>query len=201
MIKWIIKNWIIDIVIGILVLSVAIRILRIQYMIYRLLKLFCVFIFAYIFVCPLTFAQGEDEDHSVVLMLGGAIEQGISETNTNFGPSISAEFNVIPEWLEIEIGTQFLTTNQPHELGGQIIFKKPFSLTSNTEVMLGVGPTINRQFTSEAQGNQYGMALQVDFMFWNSKNSGWFVSPEYNFGVGASNDRSIGLTFGLIYGF
>jgi hypothetical protein len=167
-------------------------------MIFKASRVFAISLF-FSLIGSYAFAQDEDGDHSVVWMLGGAIDQNVSESRTNLGPTVSAEFNVIDDWLEVEVGTQFLTTKSPHELGGQVIFKKPFQLSPDVEFMVGAGPTIDRP-TSGYQGNQYGVALAMDLMVWTTKDLGWFVSPEYNYGVGISKDRSIGLSVGLIFG-
>jgi hypothetical protein len=41
----------------------------------------------------------------------------------------------------------------------------------------------------------------LDFMFWPTRNVGWYVEPSYDTtGLRATSDRSLGLTAGLIIG-
>jgi hypothetical protein len=145
-------------------------------------------------------AAEESEGHALVLMLGGAAEKIVSEATSNVGPTASVEFLVIEDLLEIELGTQYLSSSYPHTLGGQILFKKPFEVTHNIELMVGAGPAITHATSGASPINQYGISFALDLMVWTSKEMGWFISPEYNYGVGASSERSIGLSLGLMFG-
>lgn len=145
-------------------------------------------------------AAEDSEGHALVLMLGGVAEKSASEVTSSVGPTASIEFLVIEDLLEIELGAQYLSSRYPHTLGGQILFKKPFEVTHNIELMVGAGPAITHATSGASPINQYGISFAVDLMVWNSKEMGWFISPEYNYGVRASSERSIGLSLGLMFG-
>jgi hypothetical protein len=56
--------------------------------------------------------------------------------------TIGIEVTPIENWLEIEAGFEALGTAGHTELPGDLLFKKPFGLTSQTELMIGVGPSV-----------------------------------------------------------
>jgi hypothetical protein len=146
------------------------------------------------------FASEESEERSLVFMLGGAAERSVSGVSINTGPTVAAEFMAIEDWLEIEIGTQYLSSTYPHALGGQILFKKPFEVAHNIELMVGAGPAMKHATSGVDQINRYAISFAADLMVWTSKNIGWFIGPEYSYGVGTSSERSVGLSVGLLFG-
>jgi hypothetical protein len=60
-----------------------------------------------------------------------------SGRTTSVGPSASVEFSVIKDWLEIEIGGGTLFRRTQTEWEADILFKKPFTLSSTAEHMVG----------------------------------------------------------------
>jgi|SRR4051794_9546151 hypothetical protein len=84
--------------------------------------------------------QAEDKEPFAVLELGGAGEWSFPDSTHVLGPSIAAEFDVIKEWLEIEVGDSTLFRRGHTEWGTELLFKKPFILSDQVEFMLGLGP-------------------------------------------------------------
>ena len=112
---------------------------------------------------------------------------------------MAVEFTAIEFQLEIEVGTQYLSTSNPKELGAQIIFKKPFELASDIELGVGLGPAIWRKTSSPNNSLQSGIVFVADFMFWTTKKVGWYLSPSYTYGTSSGAERVIGLSVGLLF--
>jgi hypothetical protein len=139
------------------------------------------------------------DDHSLILLVGTAMEKNTVDGSKAYGTSLALEFTAIEHQLEIEIGGQYLSTSNPKELGGQIIFKKPFELASDIELGVGLGPAIWRKTSSPSSGLQSGVAFVADFMFWTTKKVGWYLSPSYTYGMSSGAERVIGLSVGLLF--
>jgi hypothetical protein len=138
-------------------------------------------------------------DHSLILLVGPAVEKNIADGSKAYGTSLAFEFTAIEHQLEIEVGTQYLSTSNPKELGAQIIFKKPFELAKDIELDVGLGPAIWRKTSSPSNSLQSGVAFVADFMFWTTKKVGWYLSPTYTYGISSGADRVIGLSAGLLF--
>jgi hypothetical protein len=143
-------------------------------------------------------AAEKDNDPLWVLMIGAG---GEWPTHGNFlsGPAPSVEFNVIKDWLEIEVGAAKLFRGSDSEFETEVVFRKPFTLSETAEVMIGLGP-----IWSKAKDERWkvGTTYVADFMFWATpeKKYGWFVEPSYSI-VNPGNERSFAVSAGLIIGF
>jgi hypothetical protein len=150
-----------------------------------------------------TSAQGavaaeKDTDPLWVAMIGAAGEWGVPGGNLISGPSLAVEFNVIKDWLEIEMGGAKLFRGSNWEFENEIVFRKPFTLSETTELMVGLGPMWSK---AKGENGKVGTTFVADFMFWSSpeRKYGWFVEPSYS--VNPGNDRSLAVSFGLLIGF
>jgi hypothetical protein len=143
-------------------------------------------------------ATEKDNDPVWVAMIGAAGEWGIPGGSVSSGPSLAVEFNVIKDWLEIEIGGAKLFRRSSSEFESEIVFRKPFTLSETAELMIGLGP-----MWSQARGEtgKLGTTFAADVMFWSSpeRKYGWFVEPSYSLSPG--NERSFAVSFGLLIGF
>jgi hypothetical protein len=143
-------------------------------------------------------AAEKDNDPLWVAMIGAAGEWGIPGGNASSGPSLAVEFNVIKDWLEIEIGGAKLFRSGGSEVESEIVFRKPFTLSETTELMVGLGPMWSR---ARGENGKIGTTFVADFMFWSSpeRKYGWFVEPSYSLSPG--NERSFAVSIGLLIGF
>jgi hypothetical protein len=150
-------------------------------------------------------AAGEERaetDHSFTLEFGPAGERNLNDRTSNFGGSVGVEVTPIEEWLEIEAGATLLTTGGRREIEGDVLFKKPFRLSSTAEFMVGLGPQASRKLYGEGRGTSIGLEFILDFMFWPTKNLGWYFEPGYGYGIGNSKgERSFGGSVGILFGF
>jgi len=144
-------------------------------------------------------AEKSNDDHPLILLVGPAIEKSTVDGSKAYGTSLAFEFTAIENQLEIEVGTQYLSTSNPKELGAQIIFKKPFDLAQDIELGLGLGPAVWRRTSSTNNNLQSGVAFVADFMFWTTKKVGWYLSPSYTYGTSNSSERLLGLSVGLLF--
>jgi len=150
-------------------------------------------------------AWGEDRtdvDHSLVFEAGPAAERDLKNKSSNYGVTVAIETTPIEHWLELEFGVTLLNTGGRTELGADLLFKKPFRLSQTAELMIGLGPTLAQRFRNNQRGTSVGMEFALDFMFWPSKNVGWYLEPSYGFGLGSTRgERSIGGSAGILIGW
>jgi hypothetical protein len=81
--------------------------------------------------------KDKDNDPAWVLMIGAG---GEWPTHGNFlsGPAPSVEFNVIKDWLEIEVGASKLFRGSDSEFETEVVFRKPFTLSETAEYAAGL---------------------------------------------------------------
>jgi len=138
------------------------------------------------------YGQVERDDHSIVFELGAAGDWERGEA-IHSGGTFAFEVTPIEHWLELEFGVTALAADHGTEVPFDVIFKKPWQPSSKFEFMVGVGPEV-------AKGS-FGVEGVLDFMFWPSKNVGWYVEPGYEvtWHDGAQH-RGLGIAFGLLLG-
>lgn len=144
--------------------------------------------------------QERGAEHGVTLEIGTAGEWPLDGARPNFGGTVAAEIEPIENWLELEFGLTALGTAGHNELSGDILFKKPFRLSPTVEFMVGAGPSLSRTFSGPDQGNAWSTEFALDWMFWPTKDIGWYIEPTWS--VNPRNGQqaaavSIGLLIGL----
>jgi len=147
-----------------------------------------------------TAEESAEDDHGIVFEAGAAGEHGIHGGGSNFGPNLAVEITPIEDWLEIELGVSALGANGHTELSSDLVFKKPFRLSSTSELMIGLGPTVSRVSSGPDEGSSHGIEVVFDFMFWPHKNTGWYLEPSWS-RTAHSGDQTIGLTGGILFGW
>jgi hypothetical protein len=151
-------------------------------------------------ISPAYAEEPGEEDRVFTLELGGAGEQDLSGGGFNFGPNIAGEITPIENWLELELGFSALPTSGHTELSWDFLFKKPFTLSPTTEVMIGAGPSLSRTLSGPDKGTVIAPEVAVDFMFWPTSKVGWYVEPSWSI-VPGSGKQSATITAGLLISF
>jgi hypothetical protein len=147
------------------------------------------------------FGQAEERDHVAVIEIGGAGDWGLTGGPASLGGTVAAEVTPIEHWLELESGVTAFGTNGRRDVSADLLFKKPFPVSSGVELMAGAGPELSWKLRGAGPARSLAAELALDFMFWPRKNIGWYVEPSYSFtGFGARSDRSLGVTAGLLIG-
>jgi hypothetical protein len=148
----------------------------------------------------IAFGQSKEEGPSAVLELGGAAEQSIKGSGSNFGPTIAVEVTPIENWLELEVGVTSFVSHGHREWDTDLLFKKPWTLSEKVEFMIGIGPewvhTAGRGSTNDSVNGE----AVLDFMFWpTSKHRfGWYLEPSYSYGFARGHEQSLGMSAGLL---
>lgn len=148
-------------------------------------------------------AQGNAEaDRSLVFKVGPAFDRSLADNKLTLGGSLGVEGTAIENWLEVEAGvTRFRSGGRRADSVG-LQFKKPFRLSRTVELMIGVGPSVGRDFRDGTSSRSRAIEFSVDLMVWPSPKIGWFVEPSYGYGVGPSRgDRSFGASAGILIAF
>jgi hypothetical protein len=147
--------------------------------------------------------QDRDEsypEHSFILEIGTAGEWPLNGERPNFGGMIAGEVEPIENWLELELGFTTLAAAGHTELSGDLLFKKPFHLSSTAEFMVGLGPSFSRTVNGFEQGDSWSVEFALDWMFWPTKNLGWYIEPTWS--VNPRNGRqSTAVSIGILIGF
>jgi hypothetical protein len=139
-------------------------------------------------------------DHSFVLEIGTAGEWPLNGERPNFGGTIAGEIEPIENWLELEFGLSTLATAGHTELSGDLLFKKPFRLSPTVEFMAGAGPSLSRTLNGPDQGNSWSVEFALDWMFWPTKNIGWFIEPTWSV-TPKNGQQAAAISIGILIGF
>ncbi len=144
-----------------------------------------------------------DDDPKVILEVGAATSWNINGGAATFSPNLAAETTPIEHWLELEAGVSPFFTHNSTEWDTDLLFKKPWTLSSKAEFMLGVGPEWVYLREKEKTSNSLSAEIAGDFMFWPSGRHrfGWFLEPAYDYSFAGGHQKSIGMSAGLLIGF
>jgi hypothetical protein len=143
-------------------------------------------------------ASTEEREHRFVLEIGPAGEWPLGD-RPNFGGTFAIESSLVENWLEIELGLTALTTSGRSEWSGDLLLKKPFRISPTFEFMIGAGPSIGKTLNGPDRDTDVSATFALDFMFWPTKNLGWFVEPTWS--INPKNGRqAIGATAGILIG-
>lgn len=142
------------------------------------------------------------EDKSFVVLIGPTVERNLNNNTFNRGGTAAVEFTPIEDVLEIEVNATLLNSTGQREWSSEILFKKPFRLSPTSELMVGIGPQVGRKLQGADRGPSTGIALALDLMFWETNEFGWYLGPEYGYGLGRSRgERTIGVSAGIVVGW
>ena len=152
--------------------------------------------------CEHAFAQPADDEPAAIVELGGAASWNLKNAGSSFGPDLAVEVTPIENWLEIEAGTTPLFARHSTEWDTDLLFKKPWTLSEKVEFMFGVGPEWIHTREYGVTTNSLGGEVVLDFMFWPSAKHkfGWYLEPGYEYNFGRGNERSVGISGGLLIG-
>jgi hypothetical protein len=141
----------------------------------------------------------DDQEHAFILEIGTAGEWPFSDRR-NFGGTFAIETTPIENWLELEFGLTTLATAGRTEMSGDLLFKKPFKLSPTVEFMIGAGPSISKTLNGPDQTISVSPEVALDFMFWPTKNIGWFVEPTWSVNP-RNGQQSAAVNVGILVGF
>lgn len=140
----------------------------------------------------------EVEKEPVAVLAIGAQGEWALPGATSVGPTVSVEFNVIKDWLEVEIGVARMFSRDSRSWESDLIFKKPFTLSRTVEFMIGAGPALSY---SRDEGSKWGATAALDFMIWPwpERKFGWFVEPTYT--IIRGGEKSLAISGGILIAF
>ena len=144
-------------------------------------------------------AEAFAQEPAAILEIGGAGSQNL-KGGSSFGPDLAVEVTPIENWLELEAGTSAVFRRHSAEWSTDLLFKKPWTLSEKVEFMIGAGPEWIHSRDSGVTTNSPGVTVVLDFMFWPSPKSrfGWYLEPGYDYSFGRGDERSIGMSAGLL---
>jgi len=134
-----------------------------------------------------------------VLEIGGVASVQSSDGSSHFGGSIAVEKTFVESWLELELGVSATGGSGEKELAASLLFKKPWTLSPQFEFMIGIGPELVHSLNNG--GTAPGLVSGLDFMFWPSRNVGWYVEPTYEIVFDHGSRGSFTATAGLLIRF
>lgn len=144
---------------------------------------------------PAFAAEPEAEEHrGVVLEVAPAGEWGLGDGGkASFGPSFALAVTPIEHQLEVEFGLTPFIDHGNADWEGEIVFKKPFELSKNLELLVGVGP----QWASSS--NSFGAVVKLDLVYWKTSQIGWFVEPSYGYAFNGDHEQDFTFKVGLLF--
>jgi hypothetical protein len=144
-------------------------------------------------------AAGED-DHTIVFELGWAGDWSHAEGLHPKGGTLAFEVTPIEGWLELEFGVAATRADGATEIPFDVLFKKPWQFSRQFEFMIGVVPELIHT-TGPNPATFWGLSSVLDFMFWPTKNIGWYLEPGYEltFRDGAAH-HGLAIAAGLLIG-
>jgi hypothetical protein len=145
---------------------------------------------------------GGEKEPFAVAEFGGATGWNLRDGGLSFGPAAAIEITPIENWLELELGVMSSFGTHLKEWDIDFLFKKPWTLSSKSEFMFGVGLVWTHVSDYSVTTNSIGSEIALDFMFWPSAKHrfGWFLEPEYEYGFGQGHEQSVGISGGLLVG-
>lgn len=152
-------------------------------------------------VCCQTTASGGGvhDDHRAVVELGVAGERGAGESSTSLGGTIAVETTPVEHWLELEAGVAAVRGAGHTEYSADFLFKKPWQLSASSEFMAGLGPELSHR-ADHTPATTLATEIIADFMFWPTRNVGWYAEPGYSITRLSGGERNFELSMGLIIG-
>lgn len=141
----------------------------------------------------------DDADHAIVYEVGWAADWSRDEGLHPKGGTFAFELPISERWLEIEFGVEAIHADGT-EIGWDVLFKKPWTLSRTVEFMAGAGPTLSHSAGSDG-GTFWGLSAVADLMVWPKRNIGWYLEPGYELTFHGGEQRH-GLSFaaGLLIG-
>ena len=133
-----------------------------------------------------------EPSHDLVLEIGTAGEWGLGDGKSSFGPSFALAVTPIEHQLEIEFGLTPMINNGSAEWEGEIVFKKPFELSKNLELLVGIGPEW------ATPSNSFGAVAKLDLVYWRTPQYGVFVEPSYSYAFNGDHEQNFTLKVGLL---
>jgi hypothetical protein len=155
---------------------------------------------ASLFCSGMASGQSVDKDLAIV-ELGGAAGWSLKNGGASFGPDAAVEVTPIEKWLELEAGiTPLFSRHHSTEWNTDLLFKKPWTLSKNVELMAGVGPEWVHTKEPGMRANSMAAEAVLDFMFWpgGKHKFGWFLEPGYDYNFAPGHERSFGISGGLL---
>lgn len=141
-----------------------------------------------------------ENDHAIVYELGWAADWSHDERLHPKGGTFAFEVTPIEHWLELEFGVTAIRAAGSTEIPLDVLFKKPWTFSPQFEFMIGVGPELIHA-TGPDHATFWGLSSVLDFMFWPSKNVGWYLEPSYEATFRNSTvHHGLGMAAGLIMG-
>jgi hypothetical protein len=91
-----------------------------------------------------TFAQEVNQDVTpepvAIVELGAVPSWNLKDHSSSLGPTVAVEVSPIEKWLELEAGVTPSLGRHSTEWATDLLFKKPWTLSSKVEFMAGIGP-------------------------------------------------------------
>ncbi len=156
------------------------------------------------FFSNLSYAQDDERDDSAVAFtVAAATEREMATGNARVGATLGFEVALIEHWLELEVQVSALGRNTNREYTNEFILKKPFRLSKDSELEVGLGAFISRPqmdlTQAAASASRRGNLVMAEFKKWTSKNRGWFIETSLGRTAG-TGEKAIGVSAGLIFG-
>jgi hypothetical protein len=144
----------------------------------------------------------DTDDPVVILEVGASTNWNFKGGAATFAPNLAAECTPIEYWLVLEAGVSPFYTGYSTEWDTDFLLKKPWTLSSKAEFMLGIGPQWAHLKQRRKTIDSFSAEIAGDFMFWPTGRHrlGWYLEPAYEYSFAGGHPQSIGMSAGLLIG-
>ncbi len=160
----------------------------------------CLPILALSVSCAPAFAVAQDAatEPIAIVEIGAAASRSLNSGSA--GPTVAVEVTPIDNWLELEAGVTPLFNRSSTEWDTDLLFKKPWTLSSKAELMAGIGPEWIHTNQPGAQANSISAEAALDFMYWPAARHkfGWYLEPGFEHNFGRQQEQSFAISGGLL---
>src|SRR5579885_1842940 len=177
-------------------------------------KLGCLLVLASLLAAPECLAYGPedavqadkadaDAGPDVNVMLGGVVASDLTAKQFMPGLQLASDATIVEDWLAIEVGFRIQSiSGGPVSVPVDILAKKPFKVNEATDLSVGIGPEVVRDFgTFQSAQLHLGGQIAANLMYWPwvTRTFGLYLEPVYELVSRDTSHSGLGTTAGLLF--
>lgn len=144
-----------------------------------------------------------DVGPDVNVMLGAVAASDLTAKQFMPGLQLATDATVVDGWLAIEVGFRVQSiSGGPVSVPVDFLAKKPFRMNENTDLSVGIGPEVVRDFGTFQSAELHVGALiagNLQYWPWNTRTFGVFLEPMFELVSRDTSHSGIGTTAGLLF--
>ncbi|MCB9558606.1 MAG: hypothetical protein H6707_20990 [Deltaproteobacteria bacterium] len=123
------------------------------------------------------------------------------ETHSFWGAGLFYELVAIPHWLEVELAASALFRAHITRIPIDLLFKKPFALSHNTELFVGAGPAYDLVIHDGNTHSAFSLMASVGAYYWLTERTGIVAEIDYAYVFSGDGEHVFEGAIGLMMRF